>query len=91
MLIPKIFSLTSLNSDQNWAQRVLNRTRIPEMARYLVDNPRDYVFSAITASVDANVSFDSLADDESGSKVGLLHIPMDARFVINDGQHRRAC
>ncbi len=23
-------------------------------------------------------------------RVGLLHVPMDAKFIINDGQHRRA-
>ena len=33
------------------AQRVLNKARIPEMADYIVDNPNDYVFSAITASM----------------------------------------
>jgi len=34
------------------AQRVLNKTRIPEMASYIVNNPRDYVFSSVTASID---------------------------------------
>lgn len=72
------------------AQRTLNRSRVPEIARYVVDNPENYVFSAITASVDADVRFEPLGSGREGQKVGLLHIPMSARFVINDGQHRRA-
>jgi DNA sulfur modification protein DndB len=70
------------------AQRTLNKSRVPEIARYIVDNPTGYVFSALTASVDAEVTFD--ADTEGDSRVGTLTIPMSARFVINDGQHRRA-
>ena len=56
----------------------------------MVDNRDSYVFSALTASIDADVSFTPLTDRDEGSRVGLLHIPMDDRFIINDGQHRRA-
>ena len=72
------------------AQRTLNRNRIPGLANYILDNPDDYAFSSITASIDANVVFEAIGDDPHTSKIGLLHIPMDARFIINDGQHRRA-
>lgn len=72
------------------AQRTLNKARLPEMARYILDNPDDYTFSAITASVDGDVRFDSIAEGPEGKRVGQLHIPMSARFIINDGQHRRA-
>ncbi len=69
------------------AQRNLNRTRIPEIADYILDNPDDYVFSAITVSIDSQVSFEPLPGQD---KLGLLRVPMEARFIINDGQHRRA-
>ena len=69
------------------AQRVLNKARIPEMARYITRNRDGYIFSAITASIDAEVNFKALASGAEGSRVGLLHIPMKARFIINDGQH----
>lgn len=69
------------------AQRILNKARIPEIANYMIDNPDDYVFSALTVSIDSNVSFEPLPGQE---KLGLLRVPMDARFIINDGQHRRA-
>jgi DNA sulfur modification protein DndB len=70
------------------AQRTLNKARVPEIARYIVDNASSYVFSALTASVDAEIHFD--AEGDGDTRVGTLTIPMEARFVINDGQHRRA-
>jgi DNA sulfur modification protein DndB len=69
------------------AQRTLNKARIPEIAGYVLDNPEDYVFSALTVSIDSEVTFDPLPGQD---KLGLLRVPMDANFVINDGQHRRA-
>jgi DNA sulfur modification protein DndB len=72
------------------AQRVLNKGRLPELSSYIVDNPDSYVFSALTASIDGEVRFEQSSNMEHGGRIGLLRIPMDARFVINDGQHRRA-
>lgn len=72
------------------AQRTLNRARLPEMAQYVLDNPEDYIFSAITASIDGDVCFEPTSEGPEGKRVGQLHIPMAARFIINDGQHRRA-
>lgn len=69
------------------AQRILNKARIPEIANYMIDNPDDYVFSALTVSIDSDVSFEPLPGQD---KLGLLRVPMDAHFIINDGQHRRA-
>lgn len=69
------------------AQRVLNKSRIPEIANYMIDNPDDYVFSALTVSIDSDVLFEPLPGQD---KLGLLRVPMDARFIVNDGQHRRA-
>ena len=82
-----IFDGSDLPSELR-AQRVLNKARVPEIARYILDNPKDYVFSAITASIDSDVEFIPL---EAGEKrLGLLKVPMEAKFIINDGQHRRA-
>ena len=72
------------------AQRTLNRSRIPEIAKYVIDYPKDYVFSAITASIDSKVQFKSLGDNGKENKMGTLIVPMTANFLINDGQHRRA-
>lgn len=69
------------------AQRTLNKARIPEIAGYIIDNPEDYIFSALTVSIDSNVHFEAIPGQD---KLGLLRVPMDAHFIINDGQHRRA-
>lgn len=72
------------------AQRVLNRARIPEMSAYILKNPRDYVLSALTASIDGEVEFIPQSDDPSCYNIGWLGIPLSARILVNDGQHRRA-
>jgi len=90
-LIPKIFLFDEEELPPELrAQRTLNRARIPDIANYIVENPEDYAFSSITAAIDGQVEFESLNDSELGRTVGRLTIPMTARFLINDGQHRRA-
>ena len=69
------------------AQRVLNKGRIPEISDYILNNQDDYVFSALTVSIDSAVSFEPLPGQD---RLGVLRVPMDANFIINDGQHRRA-
>lgn len=91
-LLPKLFLF---NEDEMVpelrAQRQLNKARLPELARYVLENPEDYVFSAITASVDADVAFEPFDNSNAETRrMGVLRIPMSARFVLNDGQHRRA-
>ncbi|KAM3091279.1 DNA sulfur modification protein DndB [Phormidesmis sp. 146-35] len=86
-LIPKLFSFDDEEIPPEMrAQRILNRSRVPEIARYVVDNPTGYVFSAITVSINADIAFEAVGSED----IGNLKVPMDARFVINDGQHRRA-
>lgn len=91
-LIPRLFLFNEEELPPEMrAQRSLNKARVPEMARYIVENPDSYVFSALTASVNADVRFESLvAAGGPAERVGTLTIPMSATFVINDGQHRRA-
>lgn len=89
-VIPRIFLFDEEElKPELRAQRVLNRQRVPEIARYLLDNPKAYTFSSLTASIDAEVKFEPL-DADSDRNIGRLHIPMSGRFVVNDGQHRRA-
>ena len=86
-IIPKIFNFDESEFPPELrAQRTLNKARIPEMVRYLLENPKDYVFSALTASIAVDVEF----EEHSGSNnLGTLRVPMDAQILINDGQHRR--
>jgi DNA sulfur modification protein DndB len=90
-LIPKIFLFDEKELPPTLrAQRSLNRSRVPTISRYILDDPKNYVFSSITASIDGRVDFKPFKEVGPASKVGYLIVPMSARFVINDGQHRRA-
>jgi len=87
--IPKMFSF------RDWAeftpedreQRILNKKRVPDIARYILDNEDGYLFASITASYKCPVKFTPV----NGKELGLLEMEFeDANFVINDGQHRCA-
>ena len=65
-LIPKIFLFDEEElKPELRAQRTLNRQRVPEMARYMLSNPRGYTFSALTASKGAFM--DAAGNGETGS------------------------
>jgi DNA sulfur modification protein DndB len=91
-LLPKLFLFDEEELvPELRAQRQLNKARVPDLSRYITRNLDNYVFSAITVSVDAEITFERLPQLEGdASRIGVLHIPMSARFIINDGQHRRA-
>ncbi|MBL6991879.1 MAG: DNA sulfur modification protein DndB [Bacteriovoracaceae bacterium] len=91
-LVPKIFLFQEEEIPAELrSQRTLNKSRIPEITKYILDNRTDYIFSSITASVDGEVRFEPFCfNDKKVEDVGKLRITMDSRFIINDGQHRRA-
>ena len=71
------------------AQRILRDTRIPALKNYIINNPKDYTLSSLTASVDGTMKFTPAASLGQDGKLGRLYISMEARLLINDGQHRR--
>ncbi|MBB5747059.1 DNA sulfur modification protein DndB [Brevundimonas variabilis] len=87
--VPKIFTFTDEALEPELrAQRQLNKGRVPEIVRYLVENPASYVFSAITASIDGDATFTPHPGDDHH---GVLRVNLnDSRIILNDGQHRRA-
>jgi DNA sulfur modification protein DndB len=72
------------------AQRVLNKARIPAIARYITDHPDEYILSSLCACVDGDMAFEPAAKEGPLRAVGKLRIGMSATILINDGQHRRA-
>src|SRR5881409_1803951 len=87
--IPKMFTFRDWIefTPEDREQRVLNKKRIPDISRYILDNEDGYLFSSITASYQCKVRFEPVNSD------GLGFLEMDfeeANFVINDGQHRCA-
>lgn len=87
-MIPRLFpSDDEYVSPEYRAQRRLNETRIPIISKYILDNRDDYVFSALAASIDGAFKF---IPTKENADMGLLEVSMDAIFLINDGQHRKA-
>ncbi len=87
--IPKMFTFRDWIefTPEDREQRVLNKKRIPAMAKYILDNEDGYLFSSITASYKCEVEFKPV----DGNGLGTLYMDFeDANFVINDGQHRCA-
>jgi DNA sulfur modification protein DndB len=70
------------------AQRVLNKARVPDITRYILENENGFLFSSITASYSWPVKFVSSAEN---AEFGTLEMELEnIEFVINDGQHRCA-
>ena len=69
------------------AQRKINEARIPIISKYILDNRDSYVFSALAASIDGEYKY---VASEKNADTGILEVSMDARFLINDGQHRKS-
>lgn len=88
-VIPRLFTF------RDWAelppevraQRTLSTKRVPEITRYILEHEDDWVFSSLTASFKADEEF---LPSDLDPNLGVLQVPLDAEFLINDGQHRRA-
>ena len=90
-IIPKLFIFNEQEiPPQLRAQRILRQSRIPTIANYIINNPKDYIFSSLTASVDGKMKFSPSPSVGESGKIGRLYISMNSRMLINDGQHRRA-
>ena len=90
-IIPKMFTFRDWVEfrPEDREQRVLNENRIPQIAKYIIDNEDGYLFASITASYKCDVKFKSIGS--SSEDIGTLEMEFDqANFVINDGQHRCA-
>ena len=69
-LLPRLFSKDDSDLPvEARAQRTLNQERIPEITRYILDNREEYVFSAITASIDGAVRFEALDETDSDTDI----------------------
>ena len=89
-IIPKLFIFNDYEiPPQLRAQRIMKDSRIPAIKNYILNNPEDYTFSSLTASVDGIMKFTPAASLGEDGKLGRLYINMDSRLLINDGQHRR--
>ena len=89
-VVPKLFSFSGNDLPAEMrAQRIINKSRIPEIKNYILQNPDSYVFSALTVSIDGPIEFIPVYETQNNS-LGTLSISMSARLLLNDGQHRKA-
>src|SRR5688500_20403894 len=74
--IPKMFTFRDWVefTPEEREQRVLNKKRIPDIARYILDHEEGYLFSSITASYKCPVTFQGL---NSGSDLGTLEMEFE--------------
>lgn len=88
-VIPRLFTFRDWAelAPEGRAQRTLSTKRVPAITRYILEHEDDWVFSSLTASFEADESFQS---SELDPNIGVLRVPLEAEFLINDGQHRRA-
>jgi DNA sulfur modification protein DndB len=67
------------------AEPAFNKKRIREVARYMADNPTQYILSPLIACIDGDVEFET-GLDRPGVNVGSLRIGMNARISLSDGR-----
>ena len=88
--IPRLFKFNDWEhcTPELRAQRVLNKARVPDITRYILENENGFLFSSITASYSCPVKFISSSEN---AEFGSLEMELEnVEFVINDGQHRCA-
>lgn len=88
--IPRLFKFNDWEqcTPELRAQRILNKARVPDITRYILENEDGYLFSSITASYSRPVKYIPSAEN---ADVGILEMELEtAEFIINDGQHRCA-
>ncbi len=88
--IPRLFRFTEWEqfTPELRAQRVLNISRVPDIAKYILDNEDGYLFSSITASCSTSLNF---VPSGVSADLGTLEMELEnTEFIINDGQHRCA-
>jgi DNA sulfur modification protein DndB len=89
--LKRIFSLDEQTLPvERRSQRLINEDRIPQIAKYVLDNRDTYVFSSITACIQGKSEFEPFTDEAVFANSGKLLIDEDADVFIVDGQHRTA-
>jgi DNA sulfur modification protein DndB len=88
--VPRVFRFNDWEqcTPELRAQRVLNKSRVPDIAKYVLDNEEGYLFSSSTASYSSEVKFTPFTEN---ADIGTLEMELEnIEFIINDGQHRCA-
>jgi DNA sulfur modification protein DndB len=71
-------------------ERVPDRARALEIARYIAENRQSYILPSLTCSIDREARFEPSPGPKISSRSGVLQLPLTARVIVLDGLHRRA-
>src|SRR5271156_3670155 len=80
---------TDLSPEQR-EQRALNKSRVPAITSYILENEDDYLFASITASFKSKPVFTPASQSGEAEDIGTLKLTLGDELTINDGQHRCA-
>lgn len=89
-LVPRLFVFDGpeLPDELRFGRTVkVNTTRVSELVYYLSMHPNDYVLPPLVATIDCAVTFEPFS--RSIPDIGQMKIPLTARLVLHDGQHRQ--
>lgn len=80
------FFTVNMDPPTERSQRQLDPKHAAAIARYIVDNPDEYVLGTVTYAVDTECPFEPSEIDD---RLGVLTIPFGTNLRSIDGQHRR--
>lgn len=67
--------------------RAIDPSCVADIVAYLMSNQESYTIAPLIATVDSAVKFDPMSSEIP--EIGQIRIPINARMIIHDGQHRR--
>ena len=68
-------------------ERSIDPASVADIVTYLISNQESYTIAPLIATVDDAVKFEPLNNEIP--EIGQIRIPINARMIIHDGQHRR--
>jgi DNA sulfur modification protein DndB len=88
-MVPRLFFLDERDIPEKLRPLLaVNTEHVTNLSLYITSHQDDYVLPPLVATIDMPVSFFPVS--ETRREIGELRIPMQARLVLQDGQHRRA-
>lgn len=87
-LVPRIFLFDEVEVPASLRRmHSLDAVRAADIAKHLTDGSDSYILAPIVATIDRQITFDSTKEGQG--IIGRVHIPISARIILQDGQHRR--
>src|SRR5437667_12068232 len=86
--VPRLFRFNDWeqSTPELRAQRILNKSRVPDIAKYILDNEDGFIFSSITASYRSDVNF---VESFTGADICMTELELENGELSSiDGPNR---